>query len=72
MLKSMPTVKRTTRRRVAAEVLTLGLIAAFIVPMATFAGKGGGSAVTPWIGLDGVQQTIPAHGSLGIRTWATG
>ena len=52
MLKSMPTVKRTTRRRVAAEVLTLGLIATFIVPMATFAGKGGGSAVTPWIGLD--------------------
>ena len=46
--------ERHERRQVAASVLVLGLLAALIVPAATFAGKSGGSGVTPWIGLDGI------------------
>jgi hypothetical protein len=55
MHESTPTTERTPLRRVAAEVLALGLLAGLVVPMATFAGKGGGgSAIQPWIELNGV------------------
>lgn len=73
MHESPPTIERTTRRRVAAEVIALGLLAALIVPMATFAGKGGGSAVTPWIGLDGVANDSGARltGDPHLGDWVT-
>ena len=46
--------ERHERRQVAASVLALGILAALIVPAAPFAGKSGGTGVTPWIGLDTV------------------
>ena len=71
---SPPTIERTPIRRVAAEVLALGLLAALVVPMATFAGKGGGSAATPWIALDSVADDSGARLTVGdphLGDWVT-
>jgi len=57
---TMGAVKAYSRGRLRTEMLALGLIAAFIVPMGAFAGKGGGSTVQAWIGLNGVTDASGA------------
>ena len=50
-------LERTQRRRVGVEVLGIGLLLALVVPIGTFAGKGGGgNTVQAWIGLSGVSD----------------
>ena len=59
---TMGAVKAHARGRLRTELLALGLIAAFVVPMGVFAGKGGGSTVQAWIGLNGVSDARTAAG----------
>lgn len=68
-------LERQPRRRLAAEVLALGLLAALVVPMSTFAGKAGGApSTTPFITLSSVDgdaaRSLPTLGS--SVTFATG
>ena len=60
--------ERHERRHVGATTLSLALVAALVVPVATLAGKGGND-ITPWIGLDAVAGGQPSLG--GYVTFST-
>lgn len=51
---SSVTFERHARRRIGAQLVGLAVLAALVIPMGTFAARGGGTSVTPWIALGSV------------------